>query len=225
MPGRTLALGDIHGCARALDALLDAIAPGADDELVTLGDYVDRGPESRRAIDLLLDVAATCRLVPLLGNHDVMLLRMALGKGYMLKDWMALGGAATLASFGVSSAQEIPRRYLDFLRSCRPAYESPTHLFLHANYLPDRPLNEQPDYVLRWESLRHRTPGPHASGKIAILGHTAQRSGEPLDLGHLKCIDTCCYGGQWLTALDVTGGAVLQANPEGRVRCYPFPGT
>ena len=61
-------------------------------------------------------------------------------------------------------------------------------------------------------------PGPHQSGKIAVVGHTPDKTGEILDMGYLKCIDTYCYGGQWLTALDVLSGAIWQANEEGEVR-------
>src|SRR4029453_4765190 len=74
MPGRTIAIGDIHGCAAALGALVAAIEPTADDTLVALGDYVDRGPNSRGVLDELLALAKRCRLVPLLGNHEIMLL-------------------------------------------------------------------------------------------------------------------------------------------------------
>jgi len=76
-------------------------------------------------------------------------------------------------------------------------------------------MAEQPVGMLRWESLRDMTPGPHDSGKAVIVGHTAQKSGDILDLGHLKCIDTYCYGGGWLTALDVRSGEVWQANQLG----------
>jgi serine/threonine protein phosphatase 1 len=72
--------------------------------------------------------------------------------------------------------------------------------------------------VLRWESLRNHQPGPHYSGKPAVVGHTAQKDGEILDLGHLKCIDTYCYGGYWLTALDVLSGRIWQADPGGQLR-------
>ena len=64
-------------------------------------------------------------------------------------------------------------------------------------------MSEQPVGMLRWESLRDTTPGPHESGKAVIVGHKSQKGGEILDLGHLKCIDTFCYGGGWLTALEV----------------------
>src|SRR5262249_57711237 len=74
MTGRTIAIGDIHGCPDALAALIDAVAPGRDDTIVTLGDYIDRGPNSRGVLDRLLRLAGQCRLVPLLRNHEEALL-------------------------------------------------------------------------------------------------------------------------------------------------------
>ena len=62
------------------------------------------------------------------------------------------------------------------------------------------------------------TPGPHESGKRVIVGHSSQKTGEILDLGHLKCSDTFCYGGGWLTALEVATDEVEQANREGSIR-------
>ena len=67
-------------------------------------------------------------------------------------------------------------------------------------------------------SLRDGIPGPHRSGKAVIVGHTSQKGGEVLDLGHVKCIDTFCYGGGWLTALDVHTGEVWQADRGGNMR-------
>ena len=71
--------------------------------------------------------------------------------------------------------------------------------------------------MLRWESLRDTIPGPHRSGKTVIAGHTSQKGGEILDLGHLKYIDTDCCSGGWLTALDVDTAQVWQANREGEL--------
>jgi len=218
MPGRTIAIGDIHGCANALTRLLEAIEPRTNDRVILLGDYVDRGPDSRKAMDILMDLRSRCWLIPLMGNHDKMLLGLLLGKEYMFSNWMALGGKATLQSFQVIGPQYIPERYISFLRSCVPAYETAGYLFLHANYLPNTCIEEQPQYVLRWESLKVRCPPPHYSGKTVILGHTAQKNGRILDLGYLKCIDTFCYGGGWLTALDVDSGECWQANQHDELR-------
>jgi len=69
-----------------------------------------------------------------------------------------------------------------------------------------------------WLHLHAHRPGPHMSGKIAVVGHTPQRMGEPLDVGHLLCLDTYCFGGGWLTAFDVSSRACWQANEQGFVR-------
>lgn len=216
MPGRTIAIGDIHGCLAALDALLAAVAPAPDDTIVTLGDYVDRGMQVRECIDRLVELGRRCRLVPILGNHDSMFLDVRDGAEGLL-EWLSFGGTTTLYSFGAKTPQEVPEPYVQFLRGCVPYFETATHLFVHASYLAELPLSAQPGYVLRWESLRDRQPGPHYSGKKAVAGHTAQKDGHVLDLGYLACIDTCCYGGGWLTALDVETGRLWQADKEGRM--------
>jgi serine/threonine protein phosphatase 1 len=217
--GRTIAIGDIHGCALALNAVLGAICPTSADLIVTLGDYVDRGPDSQGVLDRLIRLRRECTLVPILGNHDEMLLQAR--RGCHPTTWMGVGGLATLASYGAGSDPDpaiIPAEHIVFLESCVGFYETETHIFLHASYLPHLPMNEQPSLALYWESLRDCIPEPHRSGKTVIAGHTSQRSGEILDLGHLICIDTCCYGGGWLTALDVTSRQVWQADRQGRMR-------
>lgn len=72
--GRLIAIGDIHGHAAALESNLDAIIPGPDDTIVTLGDYINRGPDSRRVLDLLIELNHRCNLIPILGNHEEMML-------------------------------------------------------------------------------------------------------------------------------------------------------
>src|SRR5947209_2745279 len=99
MAGRTIAIGDIHGCSVALRALLDAIDLGVDDTLVTLGDYIDRGPDSRGVLDLLIDLRMRYRLVPLLGNHEALLLA-ALSDRQALELWLSCGGVETVRSYG-----------------------------------------------------------------------------------------------------------------------------
>jgi serine/threonine protein phosphatase 1 len=215
---RTIAIGDIHGCSTALKALIGAIRPRPEDTIVTLGDYIDRGPDSRGVLDLLIELSQSCRLVPLLGNHDQMLLEVRIGK-YPIHWLLEIGGTATLDSYGPGRELAlIPDDHLAFLEACLDFHETDTHIFVHANYFPDLPMAEQPADMLRWESLRVTTPGPHDSGKTAIVGHTSQKSGEILDLGHLKCIDTYCYGRGWLTALDVNTGEIWQANQKGAIR-------
>jgi serine/threonine protein phosphatase 1 len=214
MPGRIIAIGDIHGYATALSALIEALQPQPDDTLVALGDYVDRGPDTSGVLDELIALASRCRLVPLLGNHDEMLLELHHG-GPGLNDWLKWGGRETLSAYGCRHPREIPEPHIEFLEDCVLYHETETHFFVHASYDPALPLDEQPPDLLRWTSIRAAPPGPHCSGKIAIAGHTVQRDGRILDLGHLKCIDTGLYCGGWLTALDVQSGQVWQADEEG----------
>ncbi len=218
MTGRVIAIGDIHGCAEALERILAAIEPRAHDHLVTLGDVVDRGPDVRRAIDLLLDVATKCRLTPILGNHEEMML--AALKGQCDPEfWLAHGGGATLRSYGFAGRLDaVPRDHQDFIASGVDFVETSTHFLVHANYLPGTTLGEQPGAILRWTRLDEQLPSQHDNGKVAIVGHTAEESGEILSLPHLKCIDTFCYGGKWLTALDVGSGQLWQADYQGRLR-------
>jgi len=218
MSARTIAIGDIHGCLAALTTVLGVIEPQADDTLILLGDYVDRGPDCRGTIQKLIELAKQCHLVPLLGNHDEMLLDILGGKRKLLGDWLTFGGNTTLASYDAVVPDDVPEEHVAFLKGCVSAHETDTHIFVHANYIRSLPLAKQPGRVLRWESLNERRPGSHFSGKKALVGHTSQKDGEILDLGYLKCIDTCCYGDGWLTAMDVQTGRLWQADKQGNLR-------
>ena len=77
---RTIAIGDIHGCDLALEAILNAIGPTAEDVIITLGDVVDRGANSRRVVELLLDLAQRCQHVGIMGNHEEMMLKVVAGR-------------------------------------------------------------------------------------------------------------------------------------------------
>ncbi len=216
MPERTIAIGDVHGCVQALDALLDAIQPSAEDRIITLGDYIDRGPASRSVIDRLIQLSETCDLVTLLGNHEVMLM-MARDNGEESDFWLQCGGQETLDSYG-GAPESIPEEHIQFIKQCRLTYETDTHIFLHANYHADASLEDQPEYALLWKHLSLEIPAPHQSGKTAVVGHTPQLNGIILDAGHVICIDTFCVGGGWLTALEVNTRQVWQADRDGNMR-------
>ncbi|GIW93692.1 MAG: serine/threonine protein phosphatase [Pirellulaceae bacterium] len=214
--GRLIAIGDIHGCLAAFEALLERIAPGPDDTLVLLGDYVDRGPDTRGVLDRMLTLRNACRLVPLMGNHELMMLQ-AFEDHWTAYEWLESGGRQTLASYG-GKPSAVPAEHLEFIRSCRPFYETDGYFFVHANYDPQRSLDEQPPILLYWAHLHVIRPGPHRSGKTAVVGHTPQKTGEVLDLGYLLCLDTYCVGGQWLSAMEFPSRRLWQVDPEGRER-------
>jgi serine/threonine protein phosphatase 1 len=218
---RTLAIGDIHGCLTALDALLDVVAPADDDQLITLGDYVDRGPDSRGVLDRLIAIYDAGRLIPLRGNHDEMMLTARLDRGER-RMWLRFGGAQTLASYGHEAGDDVydlvPERHWRFLEhDLRNWHETETHLFVHATAYPHLALAEQDSYVLLWQRLDE--PVAHCSGKVLICGHTRQDTGLPLDLGTTVCIDTGIYEEDgWLTCLHVETGRFWQANQRGQTR-------
>lgn len=218
MEDRIIAIGDIHGCAVALRVLLEAIDVVESDTIVSLGDLVDRGPDSKAAIDQLLELRSRCKLVLVEGNHEEMMLAVVRG-GKPPHEWLKHGGVSTLDSYGFSGdLSVVPDEHVAFMESAVPFYETDSHFFVHGNYSPKVPLEKQDPAITRWRSLIESTPGPHVSGKKAIVGHTPDKSGEIFDIGHLMCIDTYCYGGMWLTAVDVANGTTWQANEEGELR-------
>ncbi|MHC4404655.1 MAG: metallophosphoesterase, partial [Planctomycetota bacterium] len=76
MPGRIIAIGDIHGHSRALATILESVDPQPEDTIVPLGDYCDRGPDTRGVLNQLIELGERCRVVPILGKHDEMLLEI-----------------------------------------------------------------------------------------------------------------------------------------------------
>ncbi len=215
MPPRTIAIGDVHGHSAALASLIRLLEPQTDDTIVTLGDYVDRGPDSRGVIELLIELADRCRLIPLMGNHEEMMLA-ARDETDNLRSWLMMAGEETLESYGAKAGMSaIPAAHFRFLASCRPYFETETHFFVHARYDSELPLDRQDTKTRLWLDLHDEIPAPHCSGKIAIVGHTAQFGGRVLDLPHLKCLDTGCGHGGMLTALHVESGRLWQVD-EGR---------
>jgi serine/threonine protein phosphatase 1 len=215
---RVIAIGDVHGCAAALTAITEAIGPKKTDTIVTLGDYINRGPDSRSVLKQLLALRRHCRLVPLLGNHEIMLLKSR-DNPQQFARFLASGGTATLDSYGAGRHLElIPGDHMAFIRQCAYYHETATHFFVHGNYEPAVPLAKQDKQLMLWLSLRDKVPKAHMSGKIAVVGHTPQADGEILDLGYLKCLDTGCCRGGWLTAMDVVTGKLWQADADGKLR-------
>ena len=217
---RYLTISDIHGCSQALDSLLSAVNLQTNDLLITLGDYINKGPDSRGVIERLIYLSKNYNLVPLKGNHEVLLLESRFHSlEYSLKN--ELIGEETLYSYANKgkklSLANIPDSHWSFIaNTCLDSWENATHIFVHANLDPELPLNQQPENKIFWEKFVN--PHPHSSGKIMICGHTSQKNGKPVNLEHAICIDTWACGEGWLTCLDIYGGQVWQANQKGQVQ-------
>jgi len=217
--GRTIAIGDIHGCVHALDVVLEAVQPRPEDHIITLGDMIDGGRDSAGVISRLRALHQQCRYTPIMGNHEELFLS-ALTDERALMTWMDLGGFATLNSYRFGGRiTEVPPGDVAFIRSCVDYVETDSHIFTHASYQSDLPMDQQSSHTLRWEMLDHQHPPKvHCSGKIVIVGHTEQRNGDILFAGGAACIDTYCQGHGWLTAIDVHTGATWQASRFGMLR-------
>jgi serine/threonine protein phosphatase 1 len=175
-PSGLIAIGDIHGRLDRLNRLLAALP--SDRRLVFLGDYIDRGPDSRGVIERLIRLSRRRSCVILCGNHEDMLLD-ALSGAYedAASDWLRNGGDATLRSYGVTSvrrlAEELPPEHLAFLQGLREHWETEEHVFVHAGISaagPDATSRE----VKLW--MRIELDEPFGYSKTVICGHTPYRS-------------------------------------------------
>jgi serine/threonine protein phosphatase 1 len=199
----TYAIGDVHGCADLLAELLDRIEAhraGRDRRLVTLGDYVDRGPDSAGVVAMLRDLAARepDRVTCLMGNHEDMLL-IAHREPLVIPDWIRIGGDATLASYGVPDPADLPADAVAWIAGLPTLHEDEWRYFVHAGFRPGRPAL----------SANHRTRlwirGPfvdqdHDFGKHVVHGHTPVPSGEPQVTPYRTNLDTGAVYGRALTA-------------------------
>jgi serine/threonine protein phosphatase 1 len=197
------AIGDIHGSLTKLKNLIARCEEHADGRPLTflfLGDYIDRGPESAGVIRLLIDLQSRPRrrVIPLMGNHEAMVL--AVTDGTMPeKNWLGQGGVATLKSYRARHARELPREHLDWLGALQLTYDDGRHFFVHAGVDPQKPLDAQDDYDLLW--IREPFLSDRRDyGRLIVHGHTPV-SGGMADLRSNRLnIDTGAVFGGPLTA-------------------------
>lgn len=217
MAGRLFVIGDIHGCARELEALLAGLPLARGDTVACIGDYLDRGPASRAVVDQLLALEARGDVgtVFLRGNHEDMCLAYLGRHGRWGESWFINGGAATLRSYGLdphTSPLEVearlPAAHLRFLEGLHTWQVIGTHLLVHAGIRPGRALAEQDEEDLLW--IREEfIKAEHALPYTVVFGHTPQRT-VFVDLPYKIGIDTgCVYGGR-LTALELPENVVHQ---------------
>ena len=219
---RTLTIGDIHGHADVLETLLQSLDLHRT-RLVFLGDYVDRGPQTRAVLDRLIELAGNPNHIFLRGNHDQWMLN-ARAENRWFKTWIGdgVGGKQTLRSYGATKINEaaldlVPPQHWQFLEQTRLFWEDDSQLYVHASASWQAPQDTDPQ-ILLWGKLADIAP--QQNGKRVICGHTGQGSGVPLDLHHAVCVDTFCSGKQWLCAFDVESDAVFQANTAGQTRQF-----
>jgi len=223
---RIYAIGDIHGRA---DLLIETIARIDDDVErrpiehaveVYLGDYIDRGPDSKTVIDLLAVRLVENRAVCLRGNHEV-LMESFLRDPANLRPWLKLGGMHTLASYGVSARPgtikteialhrrfrgAFPRAHELFLQCLRYGFYCGDFLFVHAGVRPGIPIEQQDLQDLLW--IRHEfLDSAQDHGLVIVHGHTPVP--HP-DIRHNRInIDTGAWRTGTLTCIAIEGTTIL----------------
>src|SRR5262249_32202195 len=193
-------IGDIHGRADLLDRMIGEIGsdlaarPAADSLVVTVGDYIDRGPNSRGVIERLLANPFPARFVPLKGNHELLLEEFLLNPD-SAGHWRRLGGLGRMQSSGVAVddvmrgreylaaaralADAIPAPHFDFLDALRTSLTVGKYFICHAGVRPGVPLDRQSEDDLLW--IRDEFLGSRADfGKIVVHGHTPAEKPELL---------------------------------------------
>jgi serine/threonine protein phosphatase 1 len=138
----------------------------------------------------------------------------------IMGSWLRFGGQETLDSYGGRFGL-IPDSHWNFLKSGRDYWETESEIYIHANLEPGVELPDQTGEWLRWTRLTGEET-PRDCGRRVICGHSSLTKGVPLVLDGWICIDTWCYGKQYLTALDVTNDLVYHAKQNGERR-GPFP--
>jgi serine/threonine protein phosphatase 1 len=171
---RRLAISDIHGCLRTFDALLERVALTPDDTLYLLGDYVDRGPDSKGVIDRIWDLQARgYNLRCITGNHEQIVLDDYKTENSYLN--IRTGDEQFLESFGVTRTSDIPVQYIDWMRTLDTYIVLDDYILVHAglNMELSDPLTDLTSmiWIRRWyEALRDRAHW--LEGKIIVHGHT-----------------------------------------------------
>ncbi len=220
---RIYAVGDIHGRADLLDRLAQRIGadlaarPAREAVTVFVGDYVDRGLDSRGVVERLARADFPTRIVPLRGNHEEAMLRF-LDDAPTLPQWVTFGGLMTLASYGVDPGAEMrrggaqavqaaflahfPESHRRFLADTAYFAEYGDYFFCHAGVRPHVPLEQQDPGDLMWiryEFLQYKG----AFGKVIVHGHTPHTRAE--NLANRINLDTHAFKSGVLTAVALEG--------------------
>ncbi|MEA1995393.1 MAG: metallophosphoesterase [Campylobacterota bacterium] len=207
---RIFVIGDIHGCYERLKTLLKKLHIKNNDMLIFLGDYIDRGTDSKKVVEEVINLKSQYHIITLLGNHEKMLLDI-LQKSLPIEMWLFNGGETTLLSYGIKkyniSSDLFPPEHIEFFKSLLPYYEMGNYIFVHAGLKPNIPLGKQSIDDLVW--IRDEFIYSDCDfGKVVVFGHTPLA--EPLFLKNKIGIDTgAVYGGK-LTCLVLPEKEIIQ---------------
>lgn len=218
----TFVIGDIHGCADALKALLIQINAKKEDKFIFLGDYIDRGFQSKEVLDILMQLQKDHDSIFCKGNHEDLMLKSLEGDLDAQDCWCSNGGMNTLNSFSgdefYRNAEKkllgIPEKYINFIKNTVLFYETDTHFFVHAGVNPHKGIaTRNPEHLLWIRDFFRKSQRDY--GKIVVHGHTP--TNDPDIQKNRIGIDTGCVFGRKLTCLILPGnGFVFSQGPKRR---------
>lgn len=193
---RIIAIGDIHGCLYSLHKLLEKLELRKTDQLVFLGDYIDRGKYSKDVVDYLIELRDRYSCFFLMGNHELMFLNFLEANDPSL--WLQNGGEAMLESYGSKDGRDLPDTHIEFFRSCLYYLQTEHFFFVHGGLDPEMSVEENLKYLgpedFCWMRIHLRSPyleeERYKWQKTVVCGHTPIP--DPVLLEKLIAIDTGC---------------------------------
>src|SRR5262245_33490225 len=216
----TFAVGDVHGCVDKLVGLVAQCLRHAGDQpsrFVFIGDYIDRGPDSRAVIDFLMamqgekgpevvDLLLAMQrqkrpeVIALRGNHEAMMIKtVRTGDGAL---WLLNGAVQTLASYGITDWTALPAEHVDWVATLPLCFDDGQRYFVHAGINPAIPLDQQTEHDQLWirEPFLSDT---RDFGRFIVHGHTPLTTGRPDQRPNRLNIDTAAvFGGPLTAAVD-----------------------
>ena len=203
--GRYFAIGDVHGCADELVELLALLPLTPEDTVVFLGDYIDRGSQSKEVIDTIIELSSRQKVVALQGNHEEMLLSFVEDQhSRVAAQFIFNGGSSTLASYADEDGKwEISDRHLQFYKELPCWYVTDDYVFVHAG-LPLTPLKKidpvRDKKKLLWTRGKFLSMD-YSWGKVVVHGHTPVAA--PTITRNRINVDTGCVFGRFLSAVEL----------------------
>ncbi len=205
------AIGDIHGCLNSLERLIEKVNPSTEDTIIFLGDYIDRGPNSKGVVEFLIRFSSIYKnSIFIKGNHEWMMTEF-----YKTRDpkdwelWEYNGARKTIESYG--DIEKIPQSHIEFLQKTKFFHVEGRYIFVHAGVKPYVKLEDQKDEDLLWirdEFIYSENP---IKDYTVVFGHTPMQ--KPLIKNDKIGIDTGCVYGGYLTCIRIKDRKIFQ------VRC------
>lgn len=210
MEKKYIAISDIHGKLYLLQELFNKLQINKQDTIIFLGDYIDRGEDSRGVINFIINLQKKYKVITLKGNHEQFAIE---GKenpeSNMACSWFMNGGINALQSYDEDLDKGLSKMFEehgDFFKSLQLTYETENHIFVHGWLDEDLDADKQNEFACLWN--RYEDIKPHKSGKTVVCGHSIQIGGFS-DEGFKICIDTGGFLEEGcITAMIVDGNKV-----------------